>query len=57
MLPTKFLNGWSVNGIPEHQLRFKPYTIKMLLRNLNPAAGLCNGALILGKQRHKKVNY
>ncbi|CAN0874983.1 ATP-dependent DNA helicase PIF1 [Linum grandiflorum] len=45
--PTEFLNSLSFNGMPEHQLHFKQYTIVMLLRNLNPAAGLCNGTRIL----------
>ncbi|CAN0898467.1 ATP-dependent DNA helicase PIF1 [Linum grandiflorum] len=45
--PTEFLNGLSFNGMPEHQLKFKPYCIVMLLRNLNPSAGLCNGTRIL----------
>ncbi|CAN1811763.1 ATP-dependent DNA helicase PIF1 [Linum perenne] len=45
--PTEFLNGLSFNGMPEHQLRFKPYAMVMLLRNLNPSAGLCNGTRIL----------
>ncbi|CAN1242007.1 ATP-dependent DNA helicase PIF1 [Linum perenne] len=45
--PTEFLNSLSFNGMPEHQLRFKPYTIVMLLRNLNPSVGLCNGTRIL----------
>ncbi|CAN0900491.1 ATP-dependent DNA helicase PIF1 [Linum grandiflorum] len=45
--PTEFLNGLSYNGMPEHRLRFKQYSIVMLLRNLNPAAGLCNGTRIL----------
>ncbi|CAN0904888.1 ATP-dependent DNA helicase PIF1 [Linum grandiflorum] len=45
--PTEFLNSLSFNGMPEHQLKFKQYTIVMLLRNLNPAAGLCNGTRIL----------
>ncbi|CAN1156707.1 hypothetical protein LINPERPRIM_LOCUS20365 [Linum perenne] len=31
----------------EHQLRVKPYTIVMLLRNLNHSVGLCNGTHIL----------
>ncbi|CAN1749941.1 ATP-dependent DNA helicase PIF1, partial [Linum perenne] len=45
--PTEFLNGLSFNSLPEHQLSFKPYCIVMLLRNLNPSAGLCNGTRIL----------
>ncbi|CAN1726034.1 ATP-dependent DNA helicase PIF1 [Linum perenne] len=45
--PTEFLNGLSFNGLPEHQLSFKPYGIVMLLRNLNSLVGLCNGTRIL----------
>ncbi|CAN0837248.1 ATP-dependent DNA helicase PIF1 [Linum grandiflorum] len=45
--PTEFLNGLSFKGMPEHQLKFKPYCIVMLMRNLNPSAGLCNGTRIL----------
>ncbi|CAN1242019.1 ATP-dependent DNA helicase PIF1 [Linum perenne] len=46
--PTEFLNSLSFNGMPEHQLRFKPYTIVMLLRNLNPSVGLLVRGLIVG---------
>ncbi|CAN0875193.1 hypothetical protein LINGRAHAP2_LOCUS10695, partial [Linum grandiflorum] len=45
--PLEFLNGLSFNGIPKHQLQLKQYVIVMLFRNLNPAAGLCNGTRIL----------
>ncbi|CAN1831046.1 ATP-dependent DNA helicase PIF1 [Linum perenne] len=45
--PVEFLNALTFNGMPEHQLRLKPYAIVMLLRNLNPSAGLCNGTRIL----------
>ncbi|CAN1273121.1 ATP-dependent DNA helicase PIF1, partial [Linum perenne] len=45
--PVEFLNALTFNGMPEHQLRLKPYAIAMLLRNLNPSAGLCNGTRIL----------
>ncbi|CAN1751429.1 ATP-dependent DNA helicase PIF1 [Linum perenne] len=33
--------------MPTHQLRLKPYAVVMLLRNLNPSAGLCNRTRIL----------
>ncbi|CAN0875206.1 ATP-dependent DNA helicase PIF6 [Linum grandiflorum] len=46
--PTEFLNGLLYNGMPEHQLRFKKYSIVMLLQNLNPAAGLLIRGLIVG---------
>ncbi|CAN1142587.1 ATP-dependent DNA helicase PIF1 [Linum perenne] len=42
-----YLSSVTFNGMPEHQLRLKPYAIIMLLRNLNPSAGLCNGTRIL----------
>ncbi|CAN1250922.1 ATP-dependent DNA helicase PIF1 [Linum perenne] len=42
-----YLSSVTFNGMPEHQLRLKPYAIVMLLRNLNPSAGLCNGTRIL----------
>ncbi|CAN1174081.1 ATP-dependent DNA helicase PIF1 [Linum perenne] len=45
--PTEFLNSLTFNGMPEHRLQVKPYSIVMLLRNLNPSAGLCNGTRIL----------
>ncbi|CAN1168518.1 ATP-dependent DNA helicase PIF1 [Linum perenne] len=45
--PVEFLNALTFNGMPEHQLRLKPYAIVMLLCNLNPSAGLCNGTRIL----------
>ncbi|CAN1162455.1 hypothetical protein LINPERHAP2_LOCUS24514 [Linum perenne] len=34
-------------GIPEHDLKLKPFSTVMLLRNLNPLVGLCNGTQIL----------
>ncbi|CAN1798754.1 hypothetical protein LINPERHAP1_LOCUS21852 [Linum perenne] len=37
----------SFNEMSEPQLRFKPYSMVMLLRYLNPFAGLCNGTRIL----------
>ncbi|CAN1167447.1 ATP-dependent DNA helicase PIF1 [Linum perenne] len=45
--PTEFLNTLAFNGMPTHQLRLKPFASVMLLRNLNPSAGLCNGTRIL----------
>ncbi|CAN1812474.1 ATP-dependent DNA helicase PIF1 [Linum perenne] len=45
--PLEFLNSLSFNGVPEHILDLKPYVTVMLLRNINPAAGMCNGTRIL----------
>ncbi|CAN0918907.1 hypothetical protein LINGRAHAP2_LOCUS31151 [Linum grandiflorum] len=33
--------------MPEHHLRFKQSSIVMLLRNLNPEIGICNGTRIM----------
>ncbi|CAI0382189.1 unnamed protein product [Linum tenue] len=45
--PTEFLNTLSFNGYPEHQIDLKVFTPVMLLRNLNPAIGLCNGTRLM----------
>ncbi|CAI0552331.1 unnamed protein product [Linum tenue] len=45
--PTEFLNTLIFNGVPEHELTLKVCTPVMLLRNLNPALGLCNGTRIM----------
>ncbi|CAN1776165.1 ATP-dependent DNA helicase PIF1 [Linum perenne] len=45
--PLEFLNSLSFNGVPEHILDLKSYVTVMLLRNINPAAGMCNGTRIL----------
>ncbi|CAI0460148.1 unnamed protein product [Linum tenue] len=45
--PTEFLNALQFNGVPDHEIRLKVYTPIMLLRNLSPPNGLCNGTRIL----------
>ncbi|CAI0427051.1 unnamed protein product [Linum tenue] len=45
--PTEFLNILTFNGVPEHELTLKVCTPVMLLRNLNPALGLCNSTRIM----------
>ncbi|CAI0468645.1 unnamed protein product [Linum tenue] len=45
--PTEFLNNLSFNGCPEHQIDLKVFTPIMLLRNLNPDIGLCNGTRLM----------
>ena len=41
--PTEFLNSKTPNGLPPHLLRLKKRAVVILLRNLNPDQGLCNG--------------
>ncbi|CAN1823383.1 ATP-dependent DNA helicase pif1 [Linum perenne] len=45
--PLEFLNSLSFNGIPKHKLELKPFTVVMLLRNINPTSEMCNGTRIL----------
>ena len=45
--PTEFLNSLKPSGIPAHKLDLKPNMPIMLLRNLSPADGLCNGTRLL----------
>ncbi|CAN1781976.1 hypothetical protein LINPERHAP1_LOCUS15628 [Linum perenne] len=45
--PLEFLNFLSFNGILEHKLELKPFTVVMLLRNINPTSGMRNGTRIL----------
>lgn len=41
--PIEFLNSVCLPGMPPHQLSLKVGSPVILLRNLNPKAGLCNG--------------
>ena len=40
---TEYLNTLKPNGFPQHMLDIKPGMPLMLLRNINPRQGLCNG--------------
>ena len=56
MLNTEYLNTLNPNGFPPHTLRVKPNMPLMLLRNLNPREGLCNGTkLVFEKTLNNKV--
>ena len=52
----EYLNSLTPNGFPPHRLLLKPGMPLMLLRNLNPREGLCNGTkLIFEKALDNKV--
>ena len=50
-----FLNTRNFPGIPPHKLRLKTNVPIMLLRNIDPRSGLCNGTRLLIKKLHKYV--
>ena len=51
---TEFLNSMTPSGMPLHKLDLKVGATVILLRNLNPKKGLCNGTrlIIRDMQRH-----
>ncbi|KAJ1684991.1 hypothetical protein LUZ63_016381 [Rhynchospora breviuscula] len=45
--PSEFLNSLTPNGLPPHILKLKKGCPVILLRNLDPANGLCNGTRLV----------
>ncbi|KAH9531538.1 hypothetical protein CY35_19G043800 [Sphagnum magellanicum] len=45
--PSEFLNTLEVSGMPSHKLLLKIGAPMILLRNLDPLAGLCNGTRLI----------
>ncbi|GBM13249.1 hypothetical protein AVEN_126823-1 [Araneus ventricosus] len=45
--PLDFINTLTPSGMPPHELNLKVGAAIMLLRNLNPSAGLCNGTRLI----------
>ncbi|XP_062206556.1 ATP-dependent DNA helicase PIF1-like [Phragmites australis] len=52
--PPEFLNSLTPNGLPPHVLKLKMNCPIILLRNIDPANGLCNGTrlVVRGSQRN-----
>ena len=44
---TEYLHTLRPNGFPQHVLNLKPGMPLMLLRNINPRQGLCNGTRLI----------
>ena len=55
LFPSEFLNSINISGFPLHRLSLKIGCPIMLLRNLDPAAGLCNGTRLVVSQLSRRV--
>ena len=49
----EYLNTLSTSGLPNHRLFIKPGMPLMLMRNLHPKMGLCNGTRLIFQKIHK----
>ena len=47
LFPTEFLNSLNICGMPPHLPQLKIGLPIILLRNINPASGLCNGTRLI----------
>ena len=47
LAPAETLNGFQPTGLPSHKLELKPNMPLMLLRNMSPSEGLCNGTRLI----------
>lgn len=55
LLPVEYLNSVNVSGIPLSQLQLKIGAPVMVLRNINPADGVCNGTRGIVTQLRQRV--
>ncbi|KAK1362581.1 ATP-dependent DNA helicase [Heracleum sosnowskyi] len=53
LYPTEYLNLLRFSGLPNHELKVKEGVAIMLLRNLNPKKGLCNGTCLIVTRCYK----
>ncbi|KAK9070526.1 hypothetical protein SSX86_010928 [Deinandra increscens subsp. villosa] len=55
LYPIEFLNTLNVSGMPPHKLRLKVGCPIILLRNIDPSHGLCNGTRLICKGFQRNV--
>ena len=55
LYPLEFLNTLTPSGMPPHKLVLKKDVLVILLRNLNPAEGLCNGTRLIIKECYQNT--
>ena len=55
LYPTEYLNSLNLSGLPPHRLRLKIGTPVMVLRNLNPSLGICNGSKLICKSFKERL--
>jgi hypothetical protein len=48
-LPVEFLNSLNITGLPQHKLQLISGMALMLIRNIDPLRGLCNGTRLVLK--------
>ena len=53
--PVEFLNTLCPSGMPPHKLHLKKHSVIMLLRNLDPVNGHCNGTRYVVEHLHDHI--
>ncbi|KAL8106785.1 hypothetical protein AgCh_023523 [Apium graveolens] len=52
LYPPEYLNSLKFSGVPKHEIQVKIGAPIMLLRNLNPKKGLCNGTQLIVRRTY-----
>ena len=55
LIQSKYLNSTTPNGMPLHRVSLKMFPTVILLRNLDPNEGLCNGTKLIIRAFYNQV--